>query len=101
MNRSLTNISHDEAVDILKHSPPRVLLTIERKPATERLVPRVVEVSLNKGEKGLGISIAGGKGNQHIPDSDGIYITKIIPGGAADKDGTLQIGDRILSVRLK
>ena len=33
-----------------------------------------------------------------IYSSAGIYITKIIPGGAADKDGTLQIGDRILSV---
>ena len=48
-----------------------VLLTIERRRHTEKLVPRVIEVSLNKGEKGLGISIAGGKGNQHIPDSDG------------------------------
>ena len=49
----------------------QVLLTVERKQPAERAVPRVVEVSLNKGEKGLGISIAGGKGNQHIPDSDG------------------------------
>ncbi|XP_063693820.1 disks large homolog 2-like isoform X2 [Bolinopsis microptera] len=98
MDKDLENVSHDEAVDILKNSPPRVLLTIERKQQTEKLVPRVIEVSLNKGEKGLGISIAGGKGNQHIPDSDGIYITKIISGGAADKDGTLQVGDRILLV---
>ena len=52
----------------------QVLLTIERRQFTEKLVPRVIEVSLNKGEKGLGISIAGGKGNQHIPDSDGTYL---------------------------
>ena len=51
-----------------------MLLTIERKQQTEKLVPRVIEVSLNKGEKGLGISIAGGKGNQHIPDSDGMLV---------------------------
>lgn len=98
MDKSLDNVSHEEAVEILKTSPPRVLLTVKRRKPSEPVMPRVLEVTLNKGEKGLGFSIAGGKGNQHIPDSDGIYITKIIAGGAADKDGTLQVGDRILSV---
>ena len=48
-----------------------MLLTIERQKPAELPVPRVVEVILNKGDKGLGISIAGGKGNRHIPDNDG------------------------------
>lgn len=48
---------------------------------------------------GLGFSIAGGIGNQHIPGDNSIYITKIIEGGAAQKDGRLQIGDRLLAVR--
>ena len=52
----------------------QVLLTIERIESVEKTVPRVLEVCLNKGEKGLGISIAGGKGNQHIPDSNGLII---------------------------
>ena len=47
---------------------------------------------------GLGFSIAGGKGTEHIPDDDGIFVTKIIPGGAADEEGTLTIGDRIIRV---
>jgi len=47
---------------------------------------------------GLGFSIAGGKGNQHVPDDDGIYITKIIDGGAAQMDGRLQVGDKIVRV---
>lgn len=47
---------------------------------------------------GLGFSIAGGIGNQHIPGDNSIYITKIIEGGAAQKDGRLQIGDRLLAV---
>ena len=99
MDRNLDNVSHEEAVEILKSSPPRVLLTVKRmKSSDELLKPRVIEVTLNKGYRGLGISIAGGQHSQHIPGSDGIYITKIILDGAADKDGTLQIGDRILCV---
>ena len=47
---------------------------------------------------GLGFSIAGGKGTEHIPDDDGIFVTKIIPGGAASEDGTLIVGDRIVKV---
>jgi len=47
---------------------------------------------------GLGFSIAGGVGNQHIPGDNSIYITKIIEGGAAHKDGRLQIGDKLLAV---
>lgn len=48
---------------------------------------------------GLGFSIAGGVGNQHIPGDNSIYVTKIIEGGAAQKDGKLQIGDKLLAVR--
>lgn len=48
---------------------------------------------------GLGFSIAGGVGNQHVPGDNGIYVTKIIEGGAAHKDGRLQIGDKLVSVR--
>ncbi len=46
----------------------------------------------------IGFSIAGGVGNQHIPGDNSIYVTKIIEGGAAHKDGRLQIGDKILAV---
>uniref|UniRef100_A0A672LW44 Discs large MAGUK scaffold protein 4 n=1 Tax=Sinocyclocheilus grahami TaxID=75366 RepID=A0A672LW44_SINGR len=48
---------------------------------------------------GLGFSIAGGVGNQHIPGDNSIYVTKIIEGGAAHKDGRLQIGDKILALK--
>lgn len=42
-----------------------------------------------QGNSGLGFSIAGGTDNPHIPDDPGIFITKIIPGGAAAMDGRL------------
>ncbi|NXU17567.1 DLG3 protein, partial [Pardalotus punctatus] len=68
------------------------------------LVPAQDSVSLSDSRlhshspSGLGFSIAGGIGNQHIPGDNSIYITKIIEGGAAQKDGRLQIGDRLLAV---
>ena len=47
---------------------------------------------------GLGFSIAGGIGNQHIPGDNGIFVTKIIERGAAEQDGRLAAGDRLLAV---
>ena len=47
---------------------------------------------------GLGFSIAGGVGNEHVKGDDGIFVTKIIGGGAAEEEGTLSVGDRILQV---
>lgn len=59
----------------------------------------IQEIELIKGAKGLGFSIAGGIGNQHIPGDNGIYITKIMEGGAAQVDGRLQVGDKLVAVR--
>lgn len=47
-------------------------------------------ITLLQGNSGLGFSIAGGMDNPHIPDDPGIFITKIIPGGAAAQDGRLR-----------
>lgn len=58
-----------------------------------------MEIDLVKGNKGLGFSIAGGIGNQHIPGDNGIYVTKVMEGGAAQIDGRLTIGDKLIVVR--
>ncbi|KAK6058661.1 PDZ/DHR/GLGF domain protein [Cooperia oncophora] len=55
-------------------------------------------IDLYKGQRGLGFSIAGGLGNEHVPGDTDIYVTKIIDGGAAYHDGRLGVGDRILAV---
>lgn len=47
---------------------------------------------------GLGFSIAGGVGNEHIPGDTGIYVTRIIEGGAAQLDCRMQVGDKLLAV---
>uniref|UniRef100_A0A672LLW1 Disks large homolog 2-like n=1 Tax=Sinocyclocheilus grahami TaxID=75366 RepID=A0A672LLW1_SINGR len=56
------------------------------------------EITLERGNSGLGFSIAGGTDNPHIGDDPGIFITKIIPGGAAAEDGRLRVNDCILRV---
>ena len=37
--------------------------------------------------------------NQHVPNDDGIFITNIIEGGAAERDGRLRISDKVLQVK--
>uniref|UniRef100_F7FL85 Discs large MAGUK scaffold protein 3 n=1 Tax=Monodelphis domestica TaxID=13616 RepID=F7FL85_MONDO len=91
----VSEVVHSRAVEALKEAGPVVRLVVRRRQAPPETV---VEVNLLKGPKGLGFSIAGGIGNQHIPGDNSIYITKIIEGGAAQKDGRLQIGDRLLAV---
>ncbi|KAM4556091.1 discs large homolog 1-like protein isoform 5-T5 [Fundulus diaphanus] len=89
------DVTHSRAVEALKEAGSLVRLYIRRrKPVSEK----VMELKLVKGPKGLGFSIAGGVGNQHIPGDNSIYVTKIIEGGAAQKDGRLQIGDKLLAV---
>lgn len=56
------------------------------------------EVTLEKSGPGLGFSIAGGTDNPHIGDETDIYITKLIPGGAAAIDGRLKVNDIIVKV---
>lgn len=56
------------------------------------------EITLERGGAGLGFSIAGGTDNPHIGDDTAIYITKLIPGGAAAADGRLRVNDIILHV---
>lgn len=54
---------------------------------------------LVRSEKGLGFSIAGGKGSTPYRAGDGgIFISRIAEGGAAQRAGTLQVGDRVLSI---
>ncbi|XP_059358252.1 discs large homolog 1-like protein isoform X5 [Carassius carassius] len=89
------DVTHSKAVEALKEAGSLVRLYVRRrKSASEKLM----EIKLIKGPKGLGFSIAGGVGNQHIPGDNSIYVTKIIEGGAAHKDGRLQIGDKLLAV---
>ncbi|XP_072707749.1 protein scribble homolog isoform X6 [Ciconia boyciana] len=63
-------------------------------PPTERY-----STCLMRNEKGLGFSIAGGKGSTPYRAGDtGIFISRIAEGGAAHRDGILHVGDRVISI---
>ncbi|XP_036376992.1 protein scribble homolog isoform X2 [Megalops cyprinoides] len=54
---------------------------------------------LMRNDKGLGFSIAGGKGSTPYRTGDnGIFISRIAEGGAAHRDSTLRVGDRVISI---
>ncbi|CAG0919671.1 unnamed protein product [Notodromas monacha] len=95
---NVVEVLHVEAVDALKRAGNIVKLLVKRR------VPRganlhLLEVDLRKGTRGLGFSIAGGIGNQHIPGDNGIYVTKIMEGGAAHVDGRVVVGDKLVAVK--
>nr|AAA28468.1 discs-large tumor suppressor [Drosophila melanogaster] len=112
---SVVDVPHASAVDALKKAGNVVKLHVKRKRGTATTPaagsaagdardsaasgPKVIEIDLVKGGKGLGFSIAGGIGNQHIPGDNGIYVTKLTDGGRAQVDGRLSIGDKLIAVR--
>ncbi|XP_029377664.1 tyrosine-protein phosphatase non-receptor type 13 [Echeneis naucrates] len=76
---------HD-AQDVCSRSPS--ILSLK---TSERFI-----VELKKTSGSLGISVAGGI-NTNVRYG-GIYIKSLVPGGAAEQDGHVQIGDRLLEV---
>ncbi|XP_067344248.1 FERM and PDZ domain-containing protein 2 isoform X2 [Channa argus] len=58
--------------------------------------PEEVTVELRKMAGSLGISISGGV-NTNLSNG-GIYIKSLVPGGAAERDGRVRAGDRLLEV---
>lgn len=94
---SVVDVPHASAVEALKRAGNTVKLHVKRKRLPTG--PQNLDIALVKGNKGLGFSIAGGIGNQHIPGDNGIYVTKVMDGGAAQVDGRLSIGDKLVAVR--
>ncbi|KAL7890005.1 hypothetical protein AOLI_G00022630 [Acnodon oligacanthus] len=71
--------------------------TFSRSSSSSSLKPgELLCMELKKVNGSLGISVAGGI-NTSVRYG-GIYIKSLIPGGAADQDGRIQIGDRLLEV---
>ena len=67
--------------------------TAARRRLEDRLFPREPrQVSLVKGNAGLGFNIVGGE------DAEGIFISFILAGSPADVCGELRRGDQIISV---
>lgn len=59
----------------------------------------LIHTTLIRDSRGLGFSIAGGKGSQPFKaDSDAVFVSRITEGGVAHKDGKLAVGDRVVSI---
>ena len=49
----------------------------------------------------LGFSISGGKGKeQFIEGDDSVYISKVSKAGPAHRDGKIQVGDKLVQVKI-
>lgn len=58
----------------------------------------ISEVTLHRGETGLGFNIRGGTDIPHFREDTGIFVTKLKEAGAAYKDKRIKEGDKILEV---
>ncbi|XP_061564678.1 tyrosine-protein phosphatase non-receptor type 13 isoform X2 [Cololabis saira] len=65
-------------------------------PSLNCVRPEEITVELRKISGSLGISISGGM-NTSLPNGQ-VYIKSLVPGGAAERDGRLHTGDRLLEV---
>lgn len=51
----------------------------------------IIEVELFKRGGGLGFSIAGGIGNEHIEGDPGIFVTRVFEDSSAFADGRIEV----------
>ncbi|XP_048590034.1 protein scribble homolog [Nematostella vectensis] len=101
---TLMNDSHSNEVveESVKEEPKKTGVRFAPEPEMEDIEtrPEKETITLKRGgDKGLGFSIAGGKGSTPYKDGDpGIFISKIAKDGTAERDGRLKVGDKVLSI---
>uniref|UniRef100_A0A8C7EB41 Glutamate receptor interacting protein 2 n=1 Tax=Nothoprocta perdicaria TaxID=30464 RepID=A0A8C7EB41_NOTPE len=100
---NLTKLRHDEIISLLKNVGERVVLEVEYElpPAVPEssagIIPKTIEVSLYKEGNSFGFVLRGGA-HEDWHKSRPLVLTYVRPGGPADREGSLKIGDRLLSV---
>ncbi|XP_054157108.1 disks large homolog 2-like [Oppia nitens] len=62
------------------------------------VVDSLIQVKLNKGDKGFGLCISGGRNNQHIKGDNGIFVTRVVDNGVAERDGRICVGDQLIAI---
>ncbi|XP_030832438.1 uncharacterized protein LOC579286 isoform X3 [Strongylocentrotus purpuratus] len=96
--RVLKDVSHNQALGLLKTKRKDVVLVVARPLELEETEEEgeTEDVEMAKGPAGLGFSVEGGRGS---PKGDQpITIKKIFIGGVADRSGLLHVGDEIVEV---
>ncbi|KAM8931117.1 glutamate receptor-interacting protein 2 [Pelodytes ibericus] len=100
---NLTKLRHEEIISLLKNVGERVVLEVEYElpPATpdtnSAIIPKTIEISLCKEGTSFGFVMRGGA-HEDWHKYRPLVITYVRPGGPADREGTLKVGDRLLCV---
>ncbi|GMS85096.1 hypothetical protein PENTCL1PPCAC_7271, partial [Pristionchus entomophagus] len=96
---SLRGVSHEQAISLLRRTPPKVRLLVYRDANLQMSlldptqIYNMFDLELTKRPgRGLGLSIVGRK------NEPGVYVSEVVKGGAAEADGRLMTGDQILSI---
>ncbi|XP_078665029.1 protein scribble homolog isoform X38 [Branchiostoma floridae x Branchiostoma belcheri] len=83
----------DEQASAKKHG-----VTFAPEPEVE-IHAETIATTLVRDQRGLGFSIAGGKGSTPFKGNDtGVFISRIAEDGIAEADGKLDVGDKIISI---
>ncbi|XP_063076591.1 glutamate receptor-interacting protein 2a [Engraulis encrasicolus] len=100
---NLTKLRHDEIISLLKNIGERVMLEVEYDLPpyvhnnSSAVISKTIEVCLQKEGNSFGFVIRGGF-HEDWHRSRPLVVTYVRPGGPADREGTLRVGDRVLSV---
>uniref|UniRef100_A0A8C9VW63 Glutamate receptor interacting protein 2 n=1 Tax=Scleropages formosus TaxID=113540 RepID=A0A8C9VW63_SCLFO len=100
---NLTKLRHDEIISLLKNVGERVVLEVEYElppsapDSTSGVISKTIEICLHKEGNSFGFVMRGGS-HEDWQKSRPLVVTYVRPGGPADREGTLKVGDRLLSV---
>ncbi|KAK0403280.1 hypothetical protein QR680_016832 [Steinernema hermaphroditum] len=103
LHQSLLQSPNTSSLHTSSLQPPTLPPSLPPHQTTSALferIPGVQRVDLYKSTQAqsLGFSISGGTTNEQIPGDPSIFVTKISEGGAAQHDGRLSVGDKIVAV---
>ncbi|XP_026784213.3 glutamate receptor-interacting protein 2a isoform X3 [Pangasianodon hypophthalmus] len=100
---NLSKLRHDEIISMLKNIGERVVLEVEYElpplaPSNpSSVISKTIEVCLEKEGNSFGFVLRGGF-HEDWHKARPLVVTYVRPGGPADREGTLRVGDRVLSV---
>ncbi|XP_041047782.1 glutamate receptor-interacting protein 2 [Carcharodon carcharias] len=100
---NLTKLRHNEIISLLKNVGERVVLEVEYElppvvpDSNSKIIPKTIEISLYKEGNSFGFVMRGGA-HEDWNKSRALVVTHVRHGGPADREGTLKVGDRLLSV---
>uniref|UniRef100_A0A5S6PZD9 PDZ domain-containing protein n=1 Tax=Trichuris muris TaxID=70415 RepID=A0A5S6PZD9_TRIMR len=95
-------LTHNEILNLLKNAGEKIVLSLAynlndlRFTTVRNCVLKTFELKVDKEERSLGFVVRGGGPYEHR--SAPPTIVHIRPGGPADRDGRLRIGDRLTSI---